>query len=174
VALNSGDGLVGGNAGNAGHQGGTNKYPMIFDRDVSACVSTATLAADQNGPTLEQLPAGRTTVASDGANVLVNTFAAAGSPGEPGELPFHLIPPETVGDRRVGLLIRARQHDPGALGDRLRHRRLTREPLQRLPLGSRHHQLCLRDRFTPIRWLGVIRQASAPASSMNAKHRCEL
>ena len=62
-------------------------------------------------------------MASDGANVLVNTFAADGSAAE---LPFHLIPPETVGDRRVGLLIRERQHDPGALGDRLRHRRLTR------------------------------------------------
>jgi hypothetical protein len=69
---------------------GTNEYRVIFDRDVSACVYTATLAADQNGPTLEQPPAGRTTVASDGANVLVNTFAADGSPGE---LPFHLIPP---------------------------------------------------------------------------------
>jgi hypothetical protein len=90
VAVNSGGGLVRGNAVNAGHQGGTNEYRVIFDRDVSACVYTATLAADQNGPTLEQPPAGRTTVASDGANVLVNTFAADGSPGE---LPFHLIPP---------------------------------------------------------------------------------
>jgi hypothetical protein len=61
---------------------------VIFDCDVSACVYTATLAADQNGPTLEQPPTGRTTVASDGANLLVNAFATDGSPGE---LPFHLI-----------------------------------------------------------------------------------
>jgi hypothetical protein len=89
--VNSGGGLVRGNAVNAGRQGGTKEYRMIFDRDVSACVyGDARSAADQNGPTLEQPPAGRTTVASDGANVLVNTFAADGSPGE---LPFHLIPP---------------------------------------------------------------------------------
>jgi hypothetical protein len=88
VAVNSGGGLVRGNAVNAGRQGGTNEYRVVFDRDVSPCVYAATLAADQNGPTLEQPPAGRTTVASDAANVLVNTFAADGSPGE---LPFHLI-----------------------------------------------------------------------------------
>ena len=61
----------------------------MFRTDVSGCTYSATLAAVQNGPTLEQPPAGRITVQSGGGlNVLVKTYDAAGNPTE---APFHLI-----------------------------------------------------------------------------------
>jgi hypothetical protein len=66
-------------------------YRVFFgENNVSACIYSATLAAVQNGPTLEQPPAGRITVANDPdpRAVLVKTYDAAGSPVE---APFHLI-----------------------------------------------------------------------------------
>jgi hypothetical protein len=58
--------------------------------NIHECVYSASLAAVQNGPTLEQPPAGRITVADDAdpRGVLVKTFDAAGNPVE---APFHLI-----------------------------------------------------------------------------------
>jgi hypothetical protein len=71
------------------HNGGTNLYSVRFKRDVSSCAYSATLAAVQAGPTLEEPPAGRITVASSGGpNVTVKTFDAAGNPVP---APFHLL-----------------------------------------------------------------------------------
>jgi hypothetical protein len=81
--------IAGGNANGQAHQVGTNSYRVQFPSDVAGCTYTATLAAVQNGPTLEEPPAGRITVQSGGgANVLVKTYNAA---GDPAEAPFHLI-----------------------------------------------------------------------------------
>ena len=90
AAINSGGAKVSGTArDNVNHPGGSNEYTVEFTRDVSGCVYAATLAAVQNGPTLEQPPAGRITVASaGGAKVLVKTYNAAGN-GAPA--PFHLL-----------------------------------------------------------------------------------
>jgi hypothetical protein len=89
TAVNTGGGNPSGNARTVNHQGGTNEYTVHFDRDVSACTYSATLAAVQNGPTLEQPPAGRITVASAGGEkVLVRTFGADAAPVE---APFHLL-----------------------------------------------------------------------------------
>jgi hypothetical protein len=80
---------VGGNAQTSEHNRATNTYRVEFPADASACTYSATLAAVQNGPTLEQPPAGRITVqAGGGNNVLVHTYNAA---GDPAEAPFHLI-----------------------------------------------------------------------------------
>jgi hypothetical protein len=76
-----------GNSRAVDHRSGTNEYRVEFERDVSACVYTATLAAVQAGPTLEQPQPGRITVGNDGARVLVRTFAADAMPAEQ---PFHL------------------------------------------------------------------------------------
>lgn len=90
AAINSGGGKVSGTArDNVNHPGGSNQYTVEFTHDVSGCVYAATLAAVQNGATLEQPPAGRITVASaGGAKVLVKTYDAAGT-GAPE--PFHLL-----------------------------------------------------------------------------------
>lgn len=77
--VNSGGGLVRGNATTADHQGGSGRYTVAFDRDVSGCVATATLSDAQNGPTLETPPAGRVTVGVDGTRVLVRTYGVDGS-----------------------------------------------------------------------------------------------
>lgn len=88
AAVNSGGGTPRGNATGANHDSGTNQYTVFFERSVDACVATATLAAVQNGPVLEQPPPGRITVAHSGNSVIVKTFAADGSPdGQP----FNLI-----------------------------------------------------------------------------------
>jgi hypothetical protein len=91
AAVTSGGGSVRGNAIGAGHSGG-NEYNVVFDQNanVSGCIYTATLAAVQNGPTLEQPPAGRITVANgpDNRTVTVKTYDANGNPAE---APFHLI-----------------------------------------------------------------------------------
>jgi hypothetical protein len=80
---------AGGNAQNSAHDRSTNVYRVEFPTDVSGCTYAATLAAVQNGPTLEQPPAGRIIVQSGGGlNVLVKTYDAAGNPTE---APFHLI-----------------------------------------------------------------------------------
>jgi hypothetical protein len=89
AAINLAGGIAGGNARNIEHNRTTNTYRVEFAADVSACIYSATLAAVQNGPVLEQPPAGRITVqAGGGNNVLVRTFNAA---GDPAESPFHLI-----------------------------------------------------------------------------------
>ncbi|RKQ92963.1 hypothetical protein C8N24_2820 [Solirubrobacter pauli] len=88
VAVNSGGGTPAGNAKGVTHTGG-NEYTVAFDRDVSACQYAVSLVAVQNGPTLEQPPAGRITAApAAGGAVLVKTFAADGSAAE---APFHLL-----------------------------------------------------------------------------------
>ena len=89
AAVDSGGGHNLGTARTVTHAGGSNEYTVEFTHDVSGCVYVATLAAVQNGPTLEQPPAGRITVApAGGANVLVKTYDAAGT-GAPE--PFHLL-----------------------------------------------------------------------------------
>jgi hypothetical protein len=90
AAVNSGGTEVVGTARQSvDHPGGSNSYTLQFGHDVSACVYSATLAAVQNGPTVEQPPAGRITVASGGgANVVVHTFDASGAPAP---APFHLL-----------------------------------------------------------------------------------
>jgi hypothetical protein len=82
-------GRVGGNAQTSAHAPSTNVYRVQFATDVNGCTYSATLAAVQNGPTLEQPPAGRITVQfGGGGNVLVKTYDAAGNATE---APFHLI-----------------------------------------------------------------------------------
>jgi len=82
-------GRAGGNAQTSSHDRSTNVYRVEFPSDVSGCTYSATLAAVQNGPVLEEPPAGRITVQSGGAgNVLVKTYDAAGNAAE---APFHLI-----------------------------------------------------------------------------------
>jgi hypothetical protein len=88
AVVNSGGGVVRGNATGADHQGGSGRYAVAFDRDVSGCVVTAALSDAQNGPTLEVPPAGRISVGIDGARALVRTFAADGSVQD---LPFSVI-----------------------------------------------------------------------------------
>jgi hypothetical protein len=89
AAINLAGGISGGNPRNIEHSRGTNAYRVEFPADVGTCIYSATLAAVQNGPVLEQPPAGRITVQSGGGNnVLVRTFNAA---GDPAEAPFHLI-----------------------------------------------------------------------------------
>jgi hypothetical protein len=87
--VNSGGGIVRGNAHTSDHQqGASGRYTVAFDRDVSGCVTTATLSDAQNGPALETPPAGRITVGVDGSRVAVRTFGANGSPQD---LPFSVI-----------------------------------------------------------------------------------
>ena len=88
--ITSSGGLAGGNATELrAQQVGTTCIASSSRRDVAGCTYTATLAAVQNGPTLEEPPAGRITVQSGGGpNVLVKTYNAA---GDPAEAPFHLI-----------------------------------------------------------------------------------
>jgi hypothetical protein len=89
AAVNSGGAAVRGNATAFSHLAGqSGVYSIAFGRDVSACEATATLAAVQNGPSLEQPPAGRITVGSDGGNVVVRTFDVDGSVRD---LPFNVI-----------------------------------------------------------------------------------
>jgi hypothetical protein len=64
------------------------RRPGPFPDDVSACVATATLAAVQAGPTLEQPEAGRITVSTRGDRAVVRTFGADASAREQ---PFHLM-----------------------------------------------------------------------------------
>ena len=87
AVVNSG-GVVRGNATVSDHQGGSARYAVGFDRDVSGCVATATLSDAQNGPTLETPPAGRVTVGVEGTRAVVKTFARDGTPAD---LPFSLI-----------------------------------------------------------------------------------
>ena len=68
AALSQAGVILGGDARATGHAAGTNLYRVEFPADVSACTYAATLAAVQNGPVLEQPPAGRITVQSGGGN----------------------------------------------------------------------------------------------------------
>lgn len=88
--INSGGTKVTGTARDSvDHPFGSNTYTVQFSHDVSGCAYSATLAAVQNGTTLEQPPAGRITVASaGGASVLVRTFDANGAAAPE---PFHLL-----------------------------------------------------------------------------------
>ena len=79
AAVNSGGSAVRGNATGFAHQGGSGLYVIAFGRDVSSCDATATLAAVQNGPVLEQPTPGRITVAAAEANLAVRTFDVDGS-----------------------------------------------------------------------------------------------
>ena len=89
AAVPAGGTLQRGNATSVAHQGGTNEYRVAFDRDVSACVATATLAAVPAGAGTDQPAPGRVTVAHDKAtSVLVKTFAADGTAAEQ---PFNVI-----------------------------------------------------------------------------------
>jgi hypothetical protein len=90
AAVDSGGGRALGNALGVTHPGGSNEYTVQFSRDVSSCVYAATLSAVQNGPVLEQPPAGGRISAQSagGANVLVRTYDGAGSPTP---APFHLL-----------------------------------------------------------------------------------
>ncbi len=68
-----------------------NEYTVEFTHDVSGCIYSATLAAVNNGTTVEQPPAGgdaRRVASAGGANVLVKTYDGAGAAAE---APFHLI-----------------------------------------------------------------------------------
>jgi hypothetical protein len=89
AAVPSGGSVQRGNATSAAHQGGTNEYRVAFDRDVSSCVATATLATVPTSAGADQPGAGRITVAQDqAASVLVRTFAPDGNPAEQ---PFNLV-----------------------------------------------------------------------------------
>lgn len=87
AAVSSGGGAAAGNARSVEHLSGSNEYRIDFGRDLAGCIYSATLAAVQAGPTVEQPEAGRITVATDGSRVLVRTFAANGNALEQ---PFHL------------------------------------------------------------------------------------
>jgi hypothetical protein len=89
AAVPAGGSVQRGNATSAAHQGGTNEYRVTFDRDVSSCIATATLATVPTAGGADQPAAGRITVAQDQAtSVLVRTF---GADGNPAEQPFNLI-----------------------------------------------------------------------------------
>ena len=88
AAINSGGTAVRGNATAFTHQSGSGIYSIAFGRDVSGCEATATLAAVQNGASLEEPQAGRITVGADGPNVGVRTFDASGSVKDQ---PFNVI-----------------------------------------------------------------------------------
>jgi hypothetical protein len=89
AAVPSGGSVQRGNAVSAAHQGGTNEYRVAFDRDVSGCVATATLATVPTAGGADQPVAGRITVTQDQpTSVLVRTFAGDGSNAEQ---PFNVI-----------------------------------------------------------------------------------
>lgn len=88
AVVNSGGGTMRGNAVTVDHQGGSGRYTVAFDRDVSGCVASATLTDAQNGPTLETPPAGRVTLGVDGPRIVVRTFGADGAVQD---LPFGVL-----------------------------------------------------------------------------------
>jgi hypothetical protein len=89
AAVPSGGSVQRGNALSAAHVSGTNEYRVAFDRDVSSCVATATLATVPTSGGADQPVAGRITVTQDNAtSVLVRTFAENGSAAEQ---PFNVI-----------------------------------------------------------------------------------
>lgn len=90
AAIDSGGGHPVGTSLGVTHAGGSNEYTVQFGRDVSSCIYGATLAAVQNGATVEQPPAaGRISAQSAGGpNVLVKTYDGAGTATP---APFHLL-----------------------------------------------------------------------------------
>jgi len=89
AAVNSGGATVRGNATGFTHdQGGSGLYTIAFGRDVNGCQATATLAAVQNGRSLEQPTPGRITVGAAGATLAVRTFDVDGSAKDQ---PFNVI-----------------------------------------------------------------------------------
>jgi hypothetical protein len=87
AAVSTGGVAAFGNARTVAHVSGTNEYGIDFGRNPTSCIFSATLAAVQAGPVLEQPQPGRITVSRDSARVLVHTFNAAGAASEQ---PFHL------------------------------------------------------------------------------------
>jgi hypothetical protein len=87
AAVSSGGVTALGNARTVDHVSGTNLYRIDFGRNPTNCIFSATLAAVQAGPVLEQPEAGRITVSRDSTHVLVRTFGATGAAAEQ---PFHL------------------------------------------------------------------------------------
>jgi hypothetical protein len=87
AAVSTGGVAAFGNARTVTHVSGTNDYRIDFGRNPSNCVFSATLAAVQAGPVLEQPQAGRITVSRDSSRVIVHTFNAAGAASEQ---PFHI------------------------------------------------------------------------------------
>jgi hypothetical protein len=88
AAVPRGGTVARGNALGAAHQGGTNEYRVSFDRDVSACVATATLATVAAGGSPDEPTPGRITLRHEGAQVVVRTFDAGGAAAEQ---PFNLV-----------------------------------------------------------------------------------
>jgi hypothetical protein len=89
AAVNKAGAKQAGNATTVGKTG-TGTYTVDFGKDVSACVSAATLAAVENGAGTEDPDAGRVTLAPGptATSVNVNTFDVAGTAADE---PFHLI-----------------------------------------------------------------------------------
>jgi hypothetical protein len=91
AAITTGGAQSKGNSQGAVHVSNSNEYRVEFANDVTGCIYSATLAAVQSGPVLEQPDAGRITVAGDperNSRVLVRTYGANGAPAEQ---PFHVI-----------------------------------------------------------------------------------
>ena len=82
AAVSSGGAVVQGNSTGVDHVSGSNEYGVRFAGNLASCIGTATLASVQAGPTLEQPPPGRITLAPGGDRVTVRTYAADGSPAE--------------------------------------------------------------------------------------------
>ena len=87
AAVSSGGVAAFGNARTVEHVSGTNEYRIDFGRNPTNCIFSATLAAVQAGPVLEQPDAGRITVSRDLSRVIVHTFGAGGAAAEQ---PFHI------------------------------------------------------------------------------------
>lgn len=83
----SGTRVVRGNASRVDREAGTNNFVVTFPRDMSECVSTATLATVDGGSPVEP-PAGRITVGRAGVTLLVRTFNVDGTATP---LPFNLL-----------------------------------------------------------------------------------
>jgi len=89
ASVNTAGAKQAGNATTAGKTG-TGTYTVDFGKDVSGCVSAATLAAVKNGTGFDTPDAGRVTVAPGATvtSVNVSTFGLAGNPADE---PFDLI-----------------------------------------------------------------------------------
>jgi hypothetical protein len=87
AAINSGGGVVRGNALGVTGGGGTGTYAIAFSRDVSNCEATATLASVPGGSTVDP-PPGRITVRPSGTRVEVHTYDENGAVRD---LPFNVI-----------------------------------------------------------------------------------
>lgn len=78
---------VGGNTSGAASSPNPGEYRFGFDRAISGCALTATLARVAGG-TVTDPPAGRITTAEEAGRVIVRTYDAAGTATD---LPFHFI-----------------------------------------------------------------------------------